>query len=159
MQGNNLSGARAPFSWIHRLDPRTKLHLLGASFVMVLLPESPLVVALGTLGVLGHVTLARAWRFLVPIRWLLLTLPFFSLGIKFAFISVSLSFILAVVLAEVCLAVKEIYEKNLSLTILKPKGMRDNPLAGGIPQREFKHLRHRWFGGQGAVDHQYPRIS
>ncbi len=81
MQGNNLSGARAPFTWIHRLDPRTKLLLLAASFVMVLLPESPLVVALATLVVLGHVTMARVWRALVPIRWLLVTLAFFSLGI------------------------------------------------------------------------------
>jgi hypothetical protein len=43
MQGNNLSGAQASFTRIHRLDPRTKLLLLAASFVMVLLPKSPLV--------------------------------------------------------------------------------------------------------------------
>jgi energy-coupling factor transport system permease protein len=64
-----------------RLDPRTKLLLLAASFVMVLLPESPQVVALASLAVAGHVTLARAWRSLVPIRWLLVTLALFSLGI------------------------------------------------------------------------------
>jgi energy-coupling factor transport system permease protein len=81
MQGNNLSGARAPFTLIHRLDSRTKLLLLAASFVMVLLPKSPLVVALATLAVPGHVTLAQAWRALVPIRWLLLTLALFSLAI------------------------------------------------------------------------------
>jgi hypothetical protein len=59
MQGNNLSGAQAPFTCIHRLDPRTKLPLLAASFVMVQLPKSPLVVALVTLTVMGHVTLAQ----------------------------------------------------------------------------------------------------
>jgi energy-coupling factor transporter transmembrane protein EcfT len=78
MQGNNLSGARAPFTWIHRLDFRTKLLLLAASFVMVLLTKSPIVVALATLAVLGNVTLS--WRAPVPIRWLLLTLAIFRLG-------------------------------------------------------------------------------
>jgi energy-coupling factor transport system permease protein len=81
MQGNNLSGGHAPFTRIHRLDPRTKLLLLAASFVMVLLPESPLVVALATLLVLGYVTLARAWRALIPIRWLLVLLAIFTIGI------------------------------------------------------------------------------
>ena len=81
MQGNNLSGAQARLTLIHRLDPRTKLLLLTASFVMVLLPESPQAVALATLVVLGHVTLARVWRALLPIRWLLVTLALFSLGI------------------------------------------------------------------------------
>lgn len=81
MQGNNLPGVQASLTWIHRLDPRTKLLLLAVSFVMVLLPRSPLVVALATLVVLGHVTLARAWRALIPIRWLLVTLALFSVGI------------------------------------------------------------------------------
>jgi len=81
MQGNNFSEAKVPITWMHRLDPRTKLLLLAASFVMVLLPESPLVVALATLVVLGHMTLARAWRALIPIRWLLVALALFSLGI------------------------------------------------------------------------------
>ncbi len=66
---------------VYRLDPRTKLFWLGASFVMVLLPESPQVVVLATLVVLGHVTLARAWRALIPIRWLLVALALFSLGV------------------------------------------------------------------------------
>ena len=81
MQGNNLSRASAPLSWIHRLDPRTKLLLLVASLVMVLLPESPQVVFLATLLVLGQVTLARVWQTLLPTRWLLVTLALFSLGI------------------------------------------------------------------------------
>jgi len=65
---------------IHRLDPRTKLALLGASFIMVLLPQKPEVVGLATLAVLVHVALARAWRALLPVRWLLLALALFSLG-------------------------------------------------------------------------------
>jgi energy-coupling factor transport system permease protein len=81
MQGNNLSEAQAHLTWVHRLDPRTKLLLLAASFVMVLLPESPQAVALATLVVLEYVTLARTWRALLPIRWLLVTLALFSLGI------------------------------------------------------------------------------
>jgi energy-coupling factor transport system permease protein len=66
---------------VHRLDPRSKLLLLVASFVMVLLPQSPQVAGLATLVVLGHVTLARTWRALLPIRWLLVPLALFSLGI------------------------------------------------------------------------------
>jgi energy-coupling factor transport system permease protein len=81
MQGNKFSGAPAALTWVRRLDPRTKLCLLMASFVMVLLPESPKVVALVTLMVLGHVTLARSWRALRPIRWLLAPLAIFSLGV------------------------------------------------------------------------------
>ena len=81
MQGNKFSGAPPGLNWVRRLDPRTKLCLLMASFVMVLLPESPQVVALATLVVLGHVTLARSWRALRPIRWLLAPLAIFSLGV------------------------------------------------------------------------------
>ena len=81
MQGNKFSEAPPGLNWVRRLDPRTKLCLLLASFVMVLLPESPQVVALATLMVLGHVTLARSWRALRPIRWLLLPLAVFSLGV------------------------------------------------------------------------------
>jgi energy-coupling factor transport system permease protein len=81
MQENNLPRPAADLSWMRRLDPRTKLFLLVAGFVMVLLPESPQVVALATLLVLGQVTLARAWRALLPIRWLLVPLAFFSLGV------------------------------------------------------------------------------
>jgi energy-coupling factor transport system permease protein len=65
---------------IHRLDPRTKLALLGASFIMVLLPQRPEVVGLGSLAVLAHLALARAWRAVVPVRWLLVALALFSLG-------------------------------------------------------------------------------
>jgi energy-coupling factor transport system permease protein len=81
MQGNKFSAAPPDLNWVRRLDPRTKLGLLLASFVMVLLPESPQVVALGTLVVLGYVALARSWRALRPIRWLLAPLAIFSLGI------------------------------------------------------------------------------
>ena len=81
MQGNKFSGAPPALTWVRRLDPRTKLCLLMASFVMVLLPESPQVVALATLMVLAHVTLARSWRGLRPIRWLLPPLAIFSLGV------------------------------------------------------------------------------
>jgi energy-coupling factor transport system permease protein len=65
---------------IRRLDPRTKLALLAASFIMVLLPQRPQVVGLATLLVLAHLSLARAWRVVMPVRWLLLALALFSLG-------------------------------------------------------------------------------
>jgi energy-coupling factor transport system permease protein len=65
---------------VYGLDPRTKLALLGASFVMVLLPQRPEVVGLATLLVLAHLSLARAWRALLPVRWLLAALAVFSLG-------------------------------------------------------------------------------
>ena len=81
MQGNKFSGAPPGLNWVRRLDPRTKLCLLMASFVMVLLPESPQLVALATLVVLGYVTLARSWRALRPIRRLLVPLAIFSLGV------------------------------------------------------------------------------
>jgi energy-coupling factor transporter transmembrane protein EcfT len=41
MQGNKFSGAPPGLNWVRRRNPRTKLCLLMASFVMVLLPESP----------------------------------------------------------------------------------------------------------------------
>jgi energy-coupling factor transport system permease protein len=66
---------------MHRLDPRTKLGLLLVSFIMVLLPQRPEVVAVATLLVLGHLSLARAWRLLWPVRWLLFALALFSLGL------------------------------------------------------------------------------
>ena len=66
---------------IRRLDPRTKLALLLISFVMVLLPQGPAVVALGSAAVLLHLTLARAWPKLAPVRWLLLPLALFSVGV------------------------------------------------------------------------------
>ena len=81
MQGNKFSEAPPGLNWVRLLDPRTKLCLLMASFVMVLLPESPQVVALATLVVLGYVTLARSWRALRPIRWLLVPLAIFSMGV------------------------------------------------------------------------------
>jgi len=81
MQGNKFSGAPPALTWVARLDPRTKLGLLLASFGLVLLPESPQVVVLAALVVLGHVTLAGTWRDLRPIRWLLVPLAIFSLGV------------------------------------------------------------------------------
>jgi energy-coupling factor transport system permease protein len=81
MQGNNLPGATSASSLVHRLDPRTKLALMLASFIMVLLPQRPEVVAVGTSLVLLHLSLARAWRLLIPVRWLLLALAVFSVGI------------------------------------------------------------------------------
>jgi energy-coupling factor transport system permease protein len=81
MQGNKTSGASQGLNWVRRLDPRTKLLLLLASFVMVLLPESPQMAALATLVVLGHVSLARVWGALLPIRWLVWPLAIFSLGV------------------------------------------------------------------------------
>jgi energy-coupling factor transport system permease protein len=81
MQGNNTSGNPRPGDLIHCLDPRTKLALLLISFVIVLLPQRPAVVALGSAAVLLHLTLARVWPQLKPVRWLLLPLALFSLGI------------------------------------------------------------------------------
>lgn len=66
---------------IHRLDPRTKLAWLLVSFAVVLLPERPAVVGLGTLLVLAQVAWARAWRELARLRWLLLGLAVFSIGL------------------------------------------------------------------------------
>ncbi len=76
MQGNNLSG-----NLIRRLDPRTKLALLLLSFVMVLLPQGPALVAAAAALVLLHLTWARAWPAVKPVRWLLLPLALFSLGV------------------------------------------------------------------------------
>lgn len=80
MQGNNAA-AIVPGRLIRRLDPRTKLALLLISFVVVLLPQRPAVVALGAAAVLLHLTLARAWPALKPVRWLLAPLALFSLGV------------------------------------------------------------------------------
>ena len=81
MQENNPSPGKSPLTPIHRLDPRTKLALLLISFLMVLLPQRPEVVGLATLTVLAHLGLARAWGELARIRWLLLTLALFSVGV------------------------------------------------------------------------------
>jgi len=66
---------------VHRLDPRTKLTLLLASFVMALLPERPMVAALAASLVLAHLVLAGAWRELVRCRWLLFALALFSITV------------------------------------------------------------------------------
>jgi energy-coupling factor transport system permease protein len=80
MQGNNSSRTLERHI-IRALDPRTKLALLLMSFVMVLLPQRPAVVALASAAVLLHLTLARAWPALKPVRWLLLPLALFSVGV------------------------------------------------------------------------------
>lgn len=66
---------------IRRLDPRTKLALLLLSFAMVLLPQRPELVALAAAAVAVHLTLARAWPALKPVRWLFIPLALFSLGV------------------------------------------------------------------------------
>ncbi|MBM4295657.1 MAG: energy-coupling factor transporter transmembrane protein EcfT [Deltaproteobacteria bacterium] len=78
MQGNNTLSLDNP---VRRLDPRTKLALLLASFIMVLLPQRPELVGLGTLAALVHLGLARAWGEAWRVRWLLVTLLLFSLGV------------------------------------------------------------------------------
>ncbi len=80
MQENNVTGEK-PATFVHRLDPRTKLAWLLAIFVIVLLPERPEVVALGSLLVALQMAGARAWRELIRIRWLLLGLAVFSIGL------------------------------------------------------------------------------
>jgi energy-coupling factor transport system permease protein len=81
MRANNPNGYASGRNIIRCLDPRTKLSLLLMSFVMVLLPQRPAVVALASAAVLAHLTLARAWPSLKPVRWLLPILAVFSLGI------------------------------------------------------------------------------
>jgi energy-coupling factor transport system permease protein len=81
MQENNPAAAPLGATLIQRLDPRVKIALLLASFVAVLLPQQPVVVALAALLVLGHLALARAWGELHRLRWLLLILALFSLTV------------------------------------------------------------------------------
>ena len=76
MQQNN-----PPATLIHRLDPRTKLALLAAAFVMALLPQRPEIVVLATLAVMVQLSLARAWGEVWRVRWLLVTLGIFSLAV------------------------------------------------------------------------------
>lgn len=81
MQENNPSAGPETITWVHRLDPRTKLALLAASFLTALLPQRPEVAGLAALAVLGHLALARAWGELRRIRWLLFVLALFSIGV------------------------------------------------------------------------------
>ena len=81
MKANNSSDDAPGRNIIQRLDPRTKLALLLVSFVAVLLPQRPAMVALASAAVLAHLTLARAWPALKPVRWLLVVLAVFSLGV------------------------------------------------------------------------------
>lgn len=81
MQENYPEPAGAGATLIHRLDPRTKLALLLAGFVMAILPERPEVAGLAALLVLGQTALARAWGELYRCRWLLLALFLFSLTV------------------------------------------------------------------------------
>ena len=78
MQENFLNPSGSVGTPIHRLDPRTKLALLLASFIMAILPERPLVAGLAAFLVLVHLALARAWGELYRCRWLLLGLALFS---------------------------------------------------------------------------------
>jgi energy-coupling factor transport system permease protein len=81
MQENSLLPADSGLTPVHRLDPRTKLALLLASFIMAILPERPAVAGLAACLVLVHLALARAWGELHRIRWLLLALFLFSLTV------------------------------------------------------------------------------
>ncbi len=80
MQVNNNHPEPAD-NLIRRLDPRTKLALLLISFGAALLSQRPEVAALAAALVLLHLSLARAWVKLKPVRWLFLPLALFSLGI------------------------------------------------------------------------------
>lgn len=66
---------------VHRLDPRTKLLLLAATFVMAVLPEHPLAAGWVFAWVLAQVALARAWQEVYRFRWLLVTLLVFSVTV------------------------------------------------------------------------------
>lgn len=81
MQENNPAAAPPALTLIHRLDPRSKLALLLATFLAVLPPQRPEVVGLATLMVLGHVALAGAWGELRRIRWLLVAVTLFSVAV------------------------------------------------------------------------------
>jgi energy-coupling factor transport system permease protein len=81
MQENFPEPAGAGATLIHRLDPRTKLALLLTSFVLAILPERPAVAGVVAGLVLIHLALARAWRELYRIRWLLTALLLFSLTV------------------------------------------------------------------------------
>jgi energy-coupling factor transport system permease protein len=81
MQANYLNPEGSGPTLIHRLDPRTKLALLLASFIMAILPEAPAVAGLAACLVLVHLALARAWGELYRIRWLLLGLALFSVTV------------------------------------------------------------------------------
>lgn len=81
MQANYPTPADSGVTLIHRLDPRTKLGLLLASFIMALLPQRPGVAGLAALVVLVHLALARAWGEVVRTRWLIFALALFSVTI------------------------------------------------------------------------------
>ena len=66
---------------LHRLDPRTKLGLLLISFITVLLPQQPLIVATASLLILLSAGWARAWENLARIKWLLIILFLFTTAI------------------------------------------------------------------------------
>jgi energy-coupling factor transport system permease protein len=81
MQENFLRAAGSGGTLVHRLDPRTKLALLLASFVMAILPERPAVAGALAGLVLMQVALAGAWEELYRLRWLLTALFWFSLTV------------------------------------------------------------------------------
>jgi len=66
-------------SAVHRLDPRTKLFILAAWFVVALVP-STLPHALGVLALAAvYVTIARSWSAVARIRFFLLIITVFSI--------------------------------------------------------------------------------
>jgi energy-coupling factor transport system permease protein len=81
MQEKFRSAVVSGLTPVHRLDPRTKLALLLAGFIMALLPERPAVAGVAAGLVLVHLALARAWGELYRIRWLLVALFLFSLTV------------------------------------------------------------------------------
>ncbi|MGQ9688408.1 MAG: energy-coupling factor transporter transmembrane component T family protein [Desulfobaccales bacterium] len=66
---------------VHRLDPRTKLALLVAAFIMAILPERPLVAGMAAGLVVVHLALARALGEVRRVRWLLVAIFLFSVTV------------------------------------------------------------------------------
>ena len=81
MQENFHNSTGSGATLIHHLDPRTKLALLLASFIMAILPERPVVAGVAAGLVLVQAALARAWGELHRCRWLLTALLVFSLTV------------------------------------------------------------------------------
>jgi len=77
----NLSLYQDRNTWLHRLDPRTKLAGLVAVFALSLCFNDPLYVAVVTAGVLLLIAAARSTRSLWTLRFLLGLLVVFSLGL------------------------------------------------------------------------------
>ena len=63
---------------IHRLDPRTKIIILIASFILPLLFDRPLFIFVTTILVSLHLLISRAWANMWRFKGLLITLFFFT---------------------------------------------------------------------------------